>query len=291
MFKLKYLLYALLLGFGIALNTHQYVVEQWMRFQIRNEHIVVSLTTIPQRIDLMKPMLQTILEQNVNIDAIYLNVPFRFKRDNSTYVIPEWLQNEKRVTLLRTKDYGPGTKLLGALAKAKIPENAILITLDDDIKYPNNIVLELAYKAHKHPNKVIAICGSNPEYNSDGQIVAKKSATGLKQELNNNAYATIVQGYAGVAYRRKFFNDRIFAYQDAPQECINSDDVYISFYLAQREIPRQVLHNRYISMRNIGWRNDLNLNDSALHRLTPGPAEKHRICINYLKQLDPNVNF
>jgi hypothetical protein len=288
--RLKYALYTVLIAAGIFLNLQQFFVEKWMLWQIRNEYIVVSFTTTPHRIAAMQDTVKTILAQTAPIKAIYLNIPYVFKRDNIPYVIPEWLDSEEKITILRTDDFGPATKLLGILTSVMLPDNAIIITLDDDIKYPPNTVLQLAYKEHVNPNKAIAICGSNPEYDHNGEIAAY-SRNGILKNIRPDAQVAIAQGFAGIAYRRSFFDADIFAIQNAPQECINSDDVYISFYLARHNIPREILNNKFIGFKNIGWDNQLSLADDALHRLTPGPHEKHKTCISYLKQQYPDVSF
>lgn len=289
-YKIKWITYTALIVFGIAINFHQYIIESWMQYQIRNENIVISFTTTPHRIALMQDTIKTILHQTAKINAIYLNIPYEFKRDHLAYNIPAWLLAEKKITIIRGADYGPATKLLGTLSNVKLAPNTIIITLDDDIKYPKNLVLQLAYKAYMHPDKAIAICGSNPEYDLNGNI-ARESKTGIVKDINPDASVAIAQGFAGIAYRRHFFNDTIFAIQNAPQVCINSDDLYISFYLAQHNIPRQILSNRYINFYQIDWDNGISLNSDALHKLHPSPLEKHTACLDYMHQMDPTVKF
>ncbi len=289
-YKFKWMIYTILLIFAIALNFEQIIVERWMLLSLKNSQIVVSFTTTPHRINEMQTTVATILQQTAPIQAIYLSVPYIFKRDNIKYKIPEWLQQEKKITILRSKDYGPATKLLGLLEQITLEPNTIIITLDDDIKYPPNTVLQLAYKALKNPKKVIAICGSDPEYDLNGKIAAS-SRNGIKKNIRPNTQVTIAQGFAGIAYRPEFFDDTIFNIIHGPQECINSDDVYISFYLAQRHVPREILNNRYIGFAKIDWDNQLSLSDNALHRLMPGPRDKHEKCISYLKSIDPATKF
>lgn len=269
----------------ILLNIYyhrQYLIEQWMKYNLSGEYIVVSLSTTPYRINDLQPTINSLLAQNAPIKKIYLNIPYVFKRDNLEYAIPEWLLNQKQITILRTEDYGPATKLLGTLANTNLPGNAIIITIDDDVIYPSNLVLQLAYKAKMHPDRAIGIVGAVIDVNAD---------LGLRKIKTSDALVNILQGYAGVAYRRNFFDDSIFAITSAPKECINSDDVYLSFFLAKHGIQRQVLRNSYINACDIRWETEIGTDLNSLHNLLPKPADKHQMCMTYLQQIDPQVHF
>lgn len=286
----KWAIYSILLLVGLVLNFYQNMIEQYMGLFLRNEHIVVTFSTTPHRIHEIGPTVQTILKQNIKVDAIYIAIPYIFKRDNVPYEIPEWLQNHKKIKIIRTDDYGPATKLLGVLKHVKMPDNAIIITVDDDIKYPRNTILQLAYKAKQYPNSAIGISAVVPNYDANGILIANKIG-GFTQIKTADAHATILQGFAGVAYRRSFFNDDIFEIVDSPRECINSDDVYLSYYLARHNIDRIVLKNRFIDKLKIDYDNEVGLRSDALHQLIPTPSDKHRTCIGFLRETYPNVTF
>ncbi len=281
----------LLLLVTMPILFYKNLTHLWMRYALRNEYIVVSLTTTPYRIYQIRPVIDFILAEKVRLQAIYLNVPHFFKRDNLEYTIPSWLQDNNKITILRTNDYGPATKLLGSLEQKKIPPNAIVITIDDDVNYPKNLLLYLAYRAHKNPDKAIGISGMNPHYNKSGQIIIDGSGIGLKANFNDNASVAILEGFGGIAYRRKFFDDEIFDIVNAPRECINSDDLYLSFYLAKHNIDRKVLRDKNMSLDYIVWNQVVGFDVDALHRLSPSPAERHKICVAYMKQQNPNVIF
>lgn len=288
--SIKWLAYSLLLIIGLALNSQQFVVEQWMKFSLRNETVVVSFSTTPHRIKNIGPTIQSIFDQNYKPIKIYISIPYVFKRENIPYVIPEWIQNDKRLTILRSDDYGPATKLLGALKEANLPPKAIIITFDDDIPYPKNTILQLAYKALKNPDAAIGLAGVNPVYDENGALSAAH-IDGIVGVRIPDATVSILQGFAGVAYRRYFFDDTIYDIAQAPRECINSDDLYLSFYLAKHNIPRIVLINRYINKNNINFMQDIGYGKDALHNLIPAPIDKHQACISYMHSLDPDVVF
>jgi hypothetical protein len=105
------------------------------------------LTTLPSRIGKIRDTLDSLLEQTVVPDKIFLSIPDRSLREGSSYVLPEWLANKilPRVDVVHCdQDYGPGTKLLGCLPHITRP--ACLIVVDDDLKY-SPFVVERLYQA------------------------------------------------------------------------------------------------------------------------------------------------
>ena len=58
------------------------------------EKIIVTLTTSPQRIDKIKPVLSSILTQTYKVNMIILNLPYIFKRNNTSFdTIPDLVLN------------------------------------------------------------------------------------------------------------------------------------------------------------------------------------------------------
>lgn len=268
----------------------QFILEQYMRFKLRNSHIVVTLSTTPYRIDKLHTTLLTILQQNAPIKHIYLSVPYIFKRDNISYTIPKWLQEHDRITILRTEDYGPATKLLGLLKNVSLPNESIIITIDDDIQYEKHTLLHLSYSALRNPQSAIGISGADI-YKKDETQQGHDRTLGLKTRYNFNGKVAILQGYAGIAYRRAFFSEDIFDVFSLPDYCILSDDIYFSFYLAKHKISRHTLVNHFVNTKRLRSVVDSALSANALQMLDPKPAVKNVQCIEYLQSRDPEVIF
>lgn len=288
--------YAILIISSIVVSATQVhksgiVSTKWMQYKTRNEYIIVTLSTTPHRINNIGPTIESLLAQNANIKNIYLSVPHLFKRDNLTYVIPKWLSNNPRITIIRTNDYGPATKLLGILEDTPIPENAIIITVDDDIFYPKDLILRLAYEATLKPNHVISTIGADPDYDANG-IIPTSSRNALVQHREPGRFVTIVLGYHGVAYRRAFFNKDIFDILTGPKACLRNDDLYISFYLAKHNIARQLMGYNSNSPESRAQELALHKQETALHLLAPdGTGPNNKSCMDQLKTNEPTVLF
>lgn len=97
--------------------------------------VVVSLTTLPSRIGLMRSSVQSLIDQTRRPDQILVCLPKWSAREQSAYPRPSWI--DEWAPLVRVidvpVDYGPGTKLLGALPHLR--EEACLVVVDDDHKY------------------------------------------------------------------------------------------------------------------------------------------------------------
>ena len=79
--------------------------------------VVVSLTTIPSRIDQIQNTLLSLVQQTRPPDMILLALPTLSTREGGRpYTIPAWLRAMSLVTILEVEhDYGPATKLIPAV--------------------------------------------------------------------------------------------------------------------------------------------------------------------------------
>lgn len=120
--------------------------------------VVISLTTLPHRLPHLLPVLQSLLNQHVKPDQVYLNLPTSYRRFNSTsspgkpLSIPHDIQRLVLNDILRIQaipvDYGPATKLIPTLEAERDP-STIIITVDDDMIYKPTQV-QLLLKAYFH---------------------------------------------------------------------------------------------------------------------------------------------
>lgn len=278
--------YVCLVLVGLVINASYHweaIWTKWAQYYVNDQQIVFSLTTTPHRINELELPLHCLSKQNVHIQQIYISLPHKFKRDNLEYTIPEWLEIYPNVTILRTEDYGPATKILGALKHAPVSANTIIISVDDDTCYPPNLALRLAVSAKMHPNEAIGVSGAILDFE-------KNKEGGIVKIMRDQIAVPVLEGFAGIAYRPKFFTESIFDISNEPNYCYNSDDIYLSFHLAQQKIVKRTLNNKYLNtydirQMNFGYRAD------ALYKLDASQAERYKKCIGYLTEKYPEVEF
>jgi hypothetical protein len=125
-------------------------------------------------------------------------------------------------------DFGPATKLLGALYVEKNPET-IVVVVDDDALYSENYIWKLATHL---PDR--AVMGTMSQY------ATIHSKTEFVNNLINfypllEGHATHISGWlmgtAGVAYRVGYFDEGIFhEARQLSRECLLNDDVWLGGY-------------------------------------------------------------
>ena len=113
--------------------------------------IYISISTIPQRIKNLNNSVQSLLNQTLKPDKIFINIPLKYKRFEETVAdnqIPKFNNNVVEIT--RCEDCGPGTKLLGSLNK--LEKNSLLILADDDHIYEDFMVEKFVQYYSTEPN-------------------------------------------------------------------------------------------------------------------------------------------
>jgi hypothetical protein len=97
--------------------------------------LFVGLTTLPSRIGFLRTTLDSLKAQTRPPDKVLLCLPRWSRREETTYLRPEWLADYAPMleVLDCEDDYGPGTKLLGCLDR--LPKPTCLVLADDDMQY------------------------------------------------------------------------------------------------------------------------------------------------------------
>ena len=99
--------------------------------------ICLTLTTRPERLisKHFKKVYHSLKNQKHRFDLLIINLSMGdFKYDS----IPQYLEDDTQVIINRTNISGPCTKLIGSINI--IPNNDIVIVLDDDIVMRSNFI-------------------------------------------------------------------------------------------------------------------------------------------------------
>jgi hypothetical protein len=193
--------------------------------------IVVSLSTIPDRIRFIKPTIASILDQTVKVDEIALNIPY-VSRKGLTYEIPTWLSDMKSVKIHRVeKDIGPSTKILPTLQredKLFPAKQSLVIIVDDDVIYHQNTVKTLINSYYKY-NGRSAVTNFGVILQADGKHPTIKSRVG--GFFTKSSEVDVLQGFSGFLVTSKMFPNDVYNYDNGPKEAMSVDDVWLSGWL------------------------------------------------------------
>jgi hypothetical protein len=113
--------------------------------------VIISFSTTPDKVEKLKPMINSILDQTVKVDMITIIIPLEYK--GKKYNLPKYIQ-DVAVVLPSGKDYGKGTKLIPLLLKEK-ESDTIIIAIDDDRVYGKDFIETMVEEANKNPNTVL----------------------------------------------------------------------------------------------------------------------------------------
>ena len=217
--------------------------------------IVATCTTLPDRYDTLIKTLHCLKNQDIKLDKIYVTIPYKATRLNKVYPkVPKEMR--KLATIIRTKvDYGPLCKLYGALHYEHHPDT-IIISVDDDCIYPENLISTLIQ--HHHQNNHVAICGTGALLNNGTLFASFYSNVCTLENYNNlygfnvpneGRYIDLIHGFAGVLYKRSFFPKKkdlyneLYRYPMLNTSVFCHDDVIISGYLKKNNIKMIVFKN------------------------------------------------
>jgi hypothetical protein len=208
----------------------------------RQADIIVTLTTLPSRIDRMALTIKSLLRQSVRPSAIRINIPYESRREGVPYRIPEWLARLRSVTIVRGEDYGPATKLIPTLLDST--PDARLLVVDDDRIYHPYFVEQMTALADAHPGAAVAASGWDaPDDRIDrptkllATLLGRAPAPIKCTRVRGARDVDIVQGLSGYVVQPRFFDlEAIVDYAQAPAAAFFVDDVWISAHCRARKL-------------------------------------------------------
>lgn len=226
--KNKYAYFVLYKFFKVYFNIVYFIKYKLSRSKKvgvdKSSNIIVSLTSFPARIDKVWITIETLLEQTVLPKKIILWLAEEQFNDNK--LIPESLMRlkERGLEIRFCKDLRAHKKYYYSMKE--FPES-IIITVDDDIIYPNDLIENL-YNVHKKFPKEICCNWSH-------QIVFDENRNLKKYDdwhdgdgiLINPRLDTIPIGYAGVLYPPQCLDNNVFNIEDILELVPLADDIWL----------------------------------------------------------------
>lgn len=223
---------------------HQLTFLNWLPRS--NQKVYISLTTVPQRLakwELAKENLDSLVNQKTAVEyTVLLNLPRIHKFSGEEYVVSDELKayaesNPRLVINWVDEDRGPITKLDGALAYAKNPED-IIIVCDDDHVYSEDMLEYHLQKLLQYPKSAICFRGDSivekrDWTDEDGSRKFMLRPTHLYFPVKEDRQLLIPGHWHSVSYRRKFFGPDFIA--ETTDLAIN-DDYCIGYYLKRNQV-------------------------------------------------------
>lgn len=214
-----------------------------------SRRVIVSFTTTPFRLPLLKPVIKNICETQVDKPTkLVLYVPPVFKRTGELYVVPDSIKDlQKTYPIFEIRhveeDKGPVTKIYYALKEFTEPTD-ILISIDDDVIYERHFIKEFLDGHQKQPDALLGFMGVD---NSNKFIHAELVQNSQPHRQFKNVET--LGGFRGILYSRRLIQDDFFTHADIlngkhnkiQNTPILEDDTYIARYCTFKNIPKLVL--------------------------------------------------
>ena len=241
-----------------------------------NRRVIASLSTVPDRINNLRPTIRSLLKQTRPPDEIVLAIPEFSVRERRPYVVPKYISRLPRVRILRCReDWGPATKFIGAIQDelAAGRENTLIVVVDDDRLYPRDALETYLYYSEQLPNAALCFRGaampSTLDWDDAKMIHAK--------DLREPRPVAVITGCGSYVVRPRFFDQSLWDYSGAPSVAFYIDDIWISAWLSRRGVKRFVIpasammrsvsrQRRTVSLNKIPGRQKLNNETIAFFR-------------------------
>src|SRR5881398_486503 len=205
-----------------------------------NRRVIASLSTVPDRINNLRPTIRSLLKQTRPPDEIVLAIPEFSVREQRPYVVPKYISRLPRVRVLHcAEDWGPATKFIGAIRDelAAGRENSLIMVVDDDRLYPRDALETYLYYSEQLPNAALCFRGAAMPSTLDWDDAKMIRAS----ELREPRPVAVITGCGSYLIQPRFFDESLWNYSGAPQVAFHIDDIWISGWLSRRGVKRYVV--------------------------------------------------
>src|SRR5947207_1114941 len=149
-----------------------------------NRRIIASLSTVPDRINNLRPTIRSLLNQTRPPDEIVLAIPEFSIREQRRYAVPKHISRWPRMRVLHCRrDWGPATKFI-PIVREELGAgrgSTLIMVVDDDRVYPRD-----ALETYLHYNAQItgaALCLRGEEERRERDWQQQKEGPRRRVEL------------------------------------------------------------------------------------------------------------
>ncbi len=132
--------------------------------------VIASLSTVPDRIDNLRPTIRSLLKQTRPQDEIVLAIPEFSIREQRPYAVPKHVSRWPRLRVLHCRrDCGPATKFIPIVREelAAGRGNTLIMVVDDDRVYPRDALETYLHYNEQLPDAALCFRGAAMPRNLD----------------------------------------------------------------------------------------------------------------------------
>jgi hypothetical protein len=222
--------------------------------------VIASLTTVPDRINNLRPTIRSLLKQTRPPDEIVLAIPEFSIREQRPYAVPKYVSRLPRLRVLHCRrDWGPATKFIPIVREesAAGQGNTLIMVVDDDRIYPRDALETYLHYNEQLPDAALCFRGAAMPRNLDWRHAKMIRASEARQPKP----AAVITGCGSYLIQPRFFDESLWDYSQAPQGAFYMDDIWISGCLARRNVKRYVVPSSAMMRSVFRQRRTLSLHD------------------------------
>lgn len=187
-------------------------------------NVIISLASYPDRIETVHLTIMTLLSQTVRPRGVFLCLA-KEQFPNEENDLPQKLVDlkDKGLSIRFGEELRPHKKYYDAMLENP---DCYIITVDDDVLYPENLVEILMETSGEYPDTVVCTWGHRITKGDDGKL----SGAGEWQYLTDGtapAYSIIPTGVGGVLYPPGILDIEVFNQNAIKSLCLNADDLWL----------------------------------------------------------------
>jgi hypothetical protein len=191
--------------------------------------VVISLTSVPSRLNTLRLVLNGLLAQTVRGVAIELHIAASIRSTGDRWTtFPSWLRELRAINITEhAEDPGPMMKYLPAL---NMTVERLVIVVDDDVLYPSDLVQRLL-DADQRWSYLAAICYRGWRIHRD---LSWERSVLTPASNAEDVPIGIMTGHGAYCLRSNHLDLRnLNNLCSAPDDCWMMDDIWISGHLSQ----------------------------------------------------------
>lgn len=200
---------------------------------INKTQIIVSLTSFPKRINTVNIVIKAMLNQSVKPDKILLYLSNEeFKKEEIPQDLIE-LQNEI-FNIKFCDDLKPHKKYYYVMQEYP---DSIIITIDDDIYYPKDLIQKLLNSYKNFPNAVSCLRGHTIKLYDEETFAPYHKWCFEQKILNMPSLLVLPTGVGGILYPPSCLPKCTFDKEKIKAECLFTDDLWLKWMQLKANIP------------------------------------------------------
>ena len=219
----------------------------------RNPELIVSLTTIPERIGKIHLCLDSLLRQSIQPDRIILwlgitNGDRDFPFTETSLPRPLERMQKRGVEIRWCRDIGPFTKIIPTL---RAHPEALIVTADDDMFYPKWWLYRL-FKAYlNEPQYIHCHRAHLMRYDSAGMPLSYRKWDFLASGVQGPSMDLFLTGCGGVLYAPGHLNPEVLNETSFLALTPRNDDVWLKAMAELNGVPCKKIGDDRIILRRI----------------------------------------